>query len=819
MDLIQLEYVRYRYPDASAQALDDINLNIRAGEYVLLAGASGSGKSTFCRLLNGLIPHFYGGSLDGSTRIEGVDTRARPVHEWFARVGLVFQNPQAQLFNSTVAREIAFGLESLGLPRGEIRERIEWTLRAVQIEPLRDRPPHSLSGGEQQLVAIAAMLALRPLVLVLDEPFANLDPAAIERVRMLLRDIHAQGTTLVLAEHRLHATLQDATRLIVLDQGRLARDGAPREVLRDNVARLRLNVPFVVRLAHASGWPAIPLSVDEAMDMARRDDHVLLPERRNGAHGVPGDSPAVVEARGLSFAREGRAILQDIQFELRRGECVALIGQNGSGKTTLLKHLDGLYCPTAGSLRVLGQDTVRTPVSDLAQHVGLVFQNPNDQLFKPNVREEIEVAPRALRRFETAWIEKLIAMFELAPLLDRSPFTLSEGEKKRVAFAATLAARPAIVALDEPTTGQDSAFRSALARLMHDLQGEGMTILLATHDLEFAESAASRWLVLADGRIIVHGLPDDVMANAEVMQRAALRSTARFRFVQAMAANAGEPSIGDVVESGRRKRPFGVSVQGLRPWRGEMRGVPPSIPSLPPPAPARREREGARRGWVSMPPAFDPRTKLIIAIGFAAVMVMTSNLAVLAIGIAMPALLAIALRRARAWFDLLQVLLPMTAFFVVLMLFSFDLVTVAGTALRLVAMTSAFFVFFQTTPPEDLGNALVKSRVPYAFAFILTTAMQFVPVLTRQMQNVMDAQRARGIRLERDLVSLPNYPALFAPFLIQSFTLADQLAEAMEARGFGAPHRTFASDYALRVQDYVVVLAALGSVILAWSFR
>jgi energy-coupling factor transport system permease protein len=216
---------------------------------------------------------------------------------------------------------------------------------------------------------------------------------------------------------------------------------------------------------------------------------------------------------------------------------------------------------------------------------------------------------------------------------------------------------------------------------------------------------------------------------------------------------------------------------------------------------------------------FDPRTKLIVAVAFAALMVMTSNLAALAIGVAVPSLLAIALRRTRAWLDLLRVLLPMTAFFVILMLFSFDLETVAGTALRLVAMTSAFFVFFQITPPEDLANALVKSGVPYAFAFILTTAMQFVPVLSRQMQNVMDAQRARGIRLERDLASLPNYPALFAPFLIQSFTLADQLAEAMEARGFGTPHRTFAFDYSLRIWDYLVIFAALGCAVLAWWVR
>ncbi len=218
-------------------------------------------------------------------------------------------------------------------------------------------------------------------------------------------------------------------------------------------------------------------------------------------------------------------------------------------------------------------------------------------------------------------------------------------------------------------------------------------------------------------------------------------------------------------------------------------------------------------------PVFDPRTKLVLAIAFAFIMVLATNLIVLAAGVLVPALVAVALGRTRAWLDLLRVLLPMTAFFVILMLFTFDVVIVAATALRLVAMASGFFVFFQTTPPEDLANALVKMRVPYAFAFILTTAMQFVPVLARQMQNVMDAQRARGIRLERDLASVRNYPALFAPFLIQSFRLADQLAEAMEARGFGSPHRTFATDYSLHAWDYAIMVGAFGGALLAGYVR
>jgi energy-coupling factor transport system ATP-binding protein len=549
MALVVLERVRYRYPDATAYALDDITLQIDAGEFVLLAGASGSGKSSLCRLLNGLIPHFHGGSLEGVVRVDGLETREHPVHELFAHVGLVFQNPDAQLFNSTVAREIAFGLESRGLPRDEIRARIEWALDATRTAQLRERAPHSLSGGEQQMVALAAVLALRPRVLVLDEPFANLDPETIARIREILRNVHAQGTTIVLAEHRLHATIQDATRLIVLDHGRVARDGAPRDVLSEDLSDLRLNTPFVVRLARACGWNKVPLSVDEAIAMAQAsgcDEWRACPERSRRmasdkeqwrfappiTRHLPLNGSPVIRLCDVSFVRDGHAVLRNVSLEGARSECVALVGKNGSGKTTLLKHLNALYQPTRGSVVVLNQDTRRARVSDLARQVGLVFQNPNDQLFKPNVREEIEVAPRALDRFDRAWMDKLCDWFGLEPLLERSPFTLSEGEKKRVAFAAALAARPQIVALDEPTTGQDFAFRTALARLLRDLQSEGVTIILATHDLEFAQQVALHWIVLADGEIVADGAPDAVMANDAAMARAALRPTAWFRMQQ-----------------------------------------------------------------------------------------------------------------------------------------------------------------------------------------------------------------------------------------------------------------------------------------------
>jgi energy-coupling factor transport system ATP-binding protein len=308
--------------------------------------------------------------------------------------------------------------------------------------------------------------------------------------------------------------------------------------LHGDVSSFRLNAPFVVRFARESGWREIPLSVGEAAALARAHGTLIPPARRDGARAASLDAPRVVEMREVSFALGGREILRNVHLDLSRGECIALVGQSGSGKTTLLKHLNGLYRPSRGSVTVLSQDTRRARMSDLARHVGLVFQNPNDQFFKPNVCEEIEVAPRALHCFDGAWIEKLLDWFELRPLLGRSPFTLSEGEKKRVTFVAALAAHPEIVALDEPTTGQDWAFRTALTTLLHELQSEGLAVILATHDLEFADQVAPRWIALADGEIVADATPDEAMANTEAMARAALRPTARFELQQALAQRA-----------------------------------------------------------------------------------------------------------------------------------------------------------------------------------------------------------------------------------------------------------------------------------------
>ena len=550
---LHFEKVSYRYPGTDAWAIHDLDLTIHPGESVLVAGASGSGKSTLCRASIGLVPHFHQGQLMGRVLLEGLDTRQHPVYQLFRHAGLVFQNPDAQLFNYTVEAELAYGLESLGLSPFDIEERLTWVEKLLGLESLIRRSPHTLSGGEKQRVALAAILALRPRILLLDEPFTHLDPEGAEQLRTTLRLIRSEGIALIIVEHRLHEIITDVDRLIVLHQGERKIDGSPHHVLSRDISTYGLNLPPLVRLFRALGWGKTPFSIQEALreiDTNHLSPQVLLNFREENSI-VVGSSPSalgpVVEAEDLWFHYKHYSILRGVHLRLDHGECVALIGRNGAGKTTLAKHLNGLLKPDRGSLKVLGQDTRRISVSKLARHVGFAWQNPNDQLFRTTVREEVLTGPKVLQAYDPGWCNRLFERLGLGPLLVRSPFSLSVGQKKRVSFAAALAPQPGLIIFDEPTAGQDDSFRRELAELIHELQREGRTVVLVTHDLEFAAQHASRWLILAEGQIIADGSPEAVMANHTAMAKAGLRPTQRFQLIQALKETSKEVEIDRVL--------------------------------------------------------------------------------------------------------------------------------------------------------------------------------------------------------------------------------------------------------------------------------
>jgi energy-coupling factor transporter ATP-binding protein EcfA2 len=531
---IEVRRFSYRYPQLGSQwALRNIEAQINAGEYVLLCGASGSGKSTLVRALTGLIPHGYDGVIEGSIVIDGVDTRSRPLAEWLMTVGVVFQSPQWQLFNSTVTRELAFGLESLGCQRQVMRQRIDAVAAQLGIEHLLERNPQQLSAGEQLLVALGTVLVVGARIIVLDEPFANLDGMHVAQVQAILRALHQQGVTIIVAEHRLGLVAADATRMIVLHEGQIVLDGRPADVLAHDIRRFHLEPPLPTQIGRVLGLDPLPLTVEALLARVDRQQFmevyqpsVVTLQRGNG-------SP-LLRTHQLTYAIGQRQLLDSIDLQVHAGESVAIVGANGAGKTTLIKHFNGLYRPQHGRVNVLGRDTRTTPVSELARSVGMVFQHPDDQLFCASVRDEVAIGARVMGVFDPARLRDVLQALQLEPLADRSPFALSAGEKRRLTLAAAMLIDPPILVLDEPTTGLDWPARQTLATYIREQTAAGRTIVMVTHDLDFAGMVSSRWLVMAGGRLIADDSPLAIVSDPACIATAKLLLPERYRLALAL---------------------------------------------------------------------------------------------------------------------------------------------------------------------------------------------------------------------------------------------------------------------------------------------
>ncbi|MBM4339259.1 MAG: ATP-binding cassette domain-containing protein [Deltaproteobacteria bacterium] len=538
--ILHFEGVTYHYPGIENPALDNLDLTIHPGESVLVAGASGSGKSTFCRACIGLVPHFHQGRLTGKILVDGLDTAKHPVHELFRHAGLVFQNPDAQLFNQTVEAELVYGLESLGLESSEIEKRLAWASRLTELDSLMGRSPHTLSGGEKQRVALGAILTLRPRLLILDEPFTHLDPEATEMLRKILRSLNSEGITIIIVEHRLHEIIHDVNRIIIFNRGRSVAEGPPHQVLSGDISGYGLNLPPLLRLFRDFGLKTTVFDVEEAIDELKAQNlltpfhHHLMKQSPNSFGSRTETTQPVVEVEDLWFNYNGTPLLCGINMKLQKGESVALLGRNGAGKTTLIKYLNGLLKPQKGLVRIFGSDSRKKLTPELSRHVSLAWQNPNDQIFRPTVREEVLTGPKIFNSYDSHWCDELFKRFGLIPFLDRSPFALSEGQKKRVSFASALSVKPDLIVLDEPTAGQDEPYRRELTSYLHQFREEGQTIIFVTHDLEFAAEHADRWLILSDGKIIADGSPDTLMTEANAMAKAGLRPTQRFQLIQAI---------------------------------------------------------------------------------------------------------------------------------------------------------------------------------------------------------------------------------------------------------------------------------------------
>ncbi len=476
--MIALGDVSVRY--GARAALDGVTLDVAPGESVLVSGPSGCGKSTLARLLAGLIPRVLPAHVAGHVRVAGLDPTRVPAAEMASHIGLVFQNPEAQLFCLTVEEEAAFGPRNLGLDEADVRERVAWALEATGLAGLRAHAPATLSGGQQQRLAIAAALAMRPPLLVLDEPLAGLDAPGVRQVLDTLAGLRREhGVTLLVIEHRMAEAARIADRVVLLDDGRVAADGPAAAVLGDDV-RLR----------------ALGL---------RRPADTLAPGWADALRPAPPPADgAAVELRGVTAGYDGPPVLHDVDLALGAGEFAVLVGDNGCGKSTLARVLAGLMRPRHGSLRHAGGRRVRP-----GQDVGLLFQNPPDQLLTDRVDDEVALGPLNCGVFDRASHERTLAVADLVALRDRPPLALSAGQQQRTTLAATLALGPRLLILDEPTLGQDWGHLERLMELVVELNRRGSTVLLITHDHALVRRFARRVLVMRDGRIVADGTLGD----------------------------------------------------------------------------------------------------------------------------------------------------------------------------------------------------------------------------------------------------------------------------------------------------------------------
>lgn len=530
-----------RYPEAHRSAPDDVSFAVGPGEVVLVLGPSGSGKSTLALSLNGLIPHAVPADVDGSVRIDGRDSAEATVAELSTRVAIVFQDPDAQIVTATVFDEVAFGPENLALPVDEVRARTEASLRRVGLWDRRDDNPDRLSGGGRQRLAIAAALAMGSGLVVLDEPTANLDPGGIDDVAGALADVVASGArSIVLVEHNLDAIVELVTRVIVLDaEGHLVADGPPDAVLRgraDELSALGVWLPestlAALRLRGAGySIEPLPLTAAElraALDAAPRPDAPASgpPRVTTPAPADPVSAETIIQVRELSVKRRRTPVLHGIDLDVRAGEFLAVVGPNGAGKTTLVQAIAGVVPPPRGRVLVDGIDPGRADVASLAARVGFVFQNPEHQFVTNTVFDELAQGLRLRGATESDVQERVAAMLERFGLTGREashPFLLSGGQKRRLSVGTALIAGAPVLALDEPTFGQDRARADELLGILADLNAHGTTVIVVTHDMQLVTEYATHTAVVVDGRLLAHAPTAEIFADSELLRAAGLR--------------------------------------------------------------------------------------------------------------------------------------------------------------------------------------------------------------------------------------------------------------------------------------------------------
>jgi energy-coupling factor transport system ATP-binding protein len=543
---IDIRALSYAYEGEADFVLREVSLTVRHGEFVLILGPSGCGKSTLLQVLNGTIPHTLKGTLHGEAYVCGKSVAETKVSAFATEVGMVFQDPEAQIINTRVRDEVCFGLENLCWPSGEIVEHQAQALSFVGLDGFGDRSIFDLSGGQKQRVSIAAVLAARPRLLVLDEPTANLDPAGMAEIFEVLKQLNRElGTTIVMVEHRVDELADMVSRVVMMDRGTIVFDGTSQQAFsqrRSASSEEGQAVPtsawfpqaceFALALCEATGAALdpgeMPLNVDQAVAFAaKRLGAVRAAAAQLLAVEPEGDPGLLLRVQNLGFGYDPkRPILDGISFDLGRASIVALCGRNGSGKTTLARLLMRINPPPKGAILLNGKDIAGLGIKEVAAQIGYVFQNPDHQFVTDKVWDEVAYG-LIVRGYSDEAVKERVAevlgIVDLERYRDKSPFSLSLGERRRLSVATMLVLEPQLLVLDEPTIGQDHERAQQLMGLMARLRERyKTTILMITHDVRLVAEWADRSIVISGGRLLFDGLPADMFADLPLLKESGL---------------------------------------------------------------------------------------------------------------------------------------------------------------------------------------------------------------------------------------------------------------------------------------------------------
>jgi energy-coupling factor transport system ATP-binding protein len=534
---VVVEHLSFTYPDGT-QALKDVNFTVRKGEFVVLSGPNGAGKSTLCYSMNGVIPNIIGGQMKGNVRVAGLDTSKSAVYEISRKVGTMLQNAEAQIFCTSVKEEIVCGPEFLGFPRERILENFKRVLQIVRLEGTEERSPRELSGGQKQRLVLASIFSMEPSILVLDEPTSQLDPIGTKQVLSVIRKLKEEkDVTVIMAEHKSEEIVELADRIILLNEGRVVAEGDPYSIYKNEQLLKEIYVPppevtmLSYKLKNAGKIERVALTLDETRKMlselAGMQRAFEADSGERSAYVSEDTGKYILEARNVSYRYPGDVqALRNVNARFSKGEFVAIIGQNGSGKTTLVKLLIGLLKPTEGTVLIDGEDSTKLTVGQISKKVGMVLQNPDNQLFALTVEEEVQFGTRNIGLSHDEVDKKTQEALKLVGLEAQRkayPFNLSMSDRRKLTVAAVWAMNPNVLILDEPTTGQDYKGRYEIMEIAKSLNRAGHTIIVITHDIDLVAAYAKRVIVLGKGEVLLDGPAREVLSKTETLDQTFLQ--------------------------------------------------------------------------------------------------------------------------------------------------------------------------------------------------------------------------------------------------------------------------------------------------------